>query len=206
MMNRKAFTLIELLVVVLILGLLSSLAVGVFTTQVERARRAAARSDIATFELAVERYHIDVGQYPPSGSQTQSGDAVGSGYLQLALMHSMSADSSNTTGTLWKGPYITVKKEKLGNLGGVLLEELTVPPTPDDVQLLDPWRQPYRFIRKSDYPTLGGTVLPSTHPYAVTEVYYNPNTFQIVSNGNNGTTLPSPNQGTDGDDVTNFGQ
>ncbi len=45
-MKTKAFTLIELLVVVLILGLLTTIVVGVFTTQVERARYAPTPPDL----------------------------------------------------------------------------------------------------------------------------------------------------------------
>ena len=214
MMNRKAFTLVELLVVVLILGLLSSLAVGVFTTQVERARRAAARSDIATFALGVDRYQIDLGAYPPSGSRlggNGQAQARGCGYMQLALMHSMSGNSLSTSGTLWKGPYITVRKEKLGDINGTVLEELGATIDIADVQILDPWHQPYRFVRSGPAPdnyasNSQGTVLPPTHPFAATEIYYNPNSYQIVSTGNDNATLPPPNFGMEPDDVTNFGQ
>ena len=214
MMNRKAFTLVELLVVVLILGLLSSLAVGVFTTQVERARRAAARSDIATFALGVDRYQIDIGAYPPSGSRLGGNGlalARGCGYMQLALMHSMSGNSTNTSGSLWKGPYITVRKEKLGDINGTVLEELGATIDIADVQILDPWHQPYRFVRSGPAPdnyqfSSQGTELPATHPFAATEIWYNPNSYQIVSMGNNNTTLPPPNYGMEPDDVTNFGQ
>ena len=214
MMNRKAFTLVELLVVVLILGLLSSLAVGVFTTQVERARRAAARSDIATFALGVDRYQIDIGAYPPSGSRLGGNGlalARGCGYMQLALMHSMSGNSTNTSGSLWKGPYITVRKEKLGDINGTVLEELGATIDIADVQILDPWHQPYRFVRSGPGPdnyffASQGTELPATHPFAATEKWYNPNSYQIVSMGNNNTTLPPPNYGMEPDDVTNFGQ
>ncbi|MCX7626359.1 MAG: prepilin-type N-terminal cleavage/methylation domain-containing protein, partial [Candidatus Sumerlaeaceae bacterium] len=61
--HDKAFSLIELLAVVLILGILASISVGVYTTQVERARIAAARTMIAELEIAINRYQIDTGQY-----------------------------------------------------------------------------------------------------------------------------------------------
>ncbi len=208
---KRAFTLIELLVVVLILGLLSSIAVGVFTTQVERARRAAARSTISAIELAVERYHIDLGAYPPSGSLTQpSGQADGCGYLQLALIHSLSGSSTNTSGTLWKGPYLSVKQQQLGDSNGVMLEDLTSSIDPANVQILDPWLAPYRYVRSGpapdDYDGRLGTLLPSNHPFAATEKYYNFSTFQIASKGTNGETPAPPQFGTGLDDITNFGQ
>lgn len=197
---------IELLVVVLILGLLSTIAVGVFTNQVERARYAAAKSTISAIELAVNRYQIDLGVFPPSLSASAE---EGCGWMQLALMHSLSGSSQNTSGTLWAGPYLTVRQEQLGNFSGVPLEQLSSI-NPADVQILDPWRSPYRFVRSGpgndSYATNGGTRLPSNHPFATTEVYYNPSTFQIASKGSDNESPNPPEFGRGNDDVTNFGQ
>lgn len=212
MKTFRAFTLIELLVVVLILGLLSTLAVGVFTTQVERARYAAARTTIQEMEIALERYHIDLGEYPPSGSKSRpSGWQVpeGCGYLQLALMHSLGGNSQDTSGTLWKGPYISIKTEHLGDFTGTPLEDLATAPDKADVQMLDPWRSPYRFVRSGPAPDKylnnGGTELPQSHPFYNTERYYNPSTYQIVSKGVNSESEIPPYFGTQKDDITNFG-
>lgn len=197
---------IELLVVVLTLGILATIAVGVFTTQVERSRYAAAKSTISALELAINRYQIDTGEFPESGSlSAPAGYLDGCGKMQLSLMHNPSA----TSVTLWRGPYITIKNDQLGDFNGIRLEELTTPPEQADVQILDPWHQPYRYVRSGpapdDYALSGGTKLPTTHPFAATEVYYNPSTFQIVSKGTNGITLIPPDYGTDKDDITNFG-
>jgi prepilin-type N-terminal cleavage/methylation domain-containing protein len=210
---KKAFTMIELLVVVLILGLLATIAVGVFTTQVERARFAAARSTISAIELAVNRYQLDLGVFPPSGSGLAAPSvfpADGCGFMQLAVMHSMSGTSSAPASKLWQGPYLNVKNELLGDLAGNQINDLAIPPPRGLVQILDPWHSPYRFVRSNgsaddNYTVMGGTELPLTHPYAATETYYNPSTFQVVSKGPNGTTLAVPNYGLDADDVTNFG-
>jgi type II secretion system protein G len=220
---KKAFTLLELLVVVLILGILSTIAVGVFTSQVERARFAAAKATISAIELAVNRYEIDLGSFPPSGTGTSlppatpsSGPVVdGCGYMQLALMHSLNGSSTAPLDPRWQGPYLTVKKELLGDSTGTPIEEIVGPqPGLAEVQILDPWHAPYRYIRFGPAPdgygnygfVGGGTVLPTTHPFFATETYYNPQTFQIVSKGPNGYTPAPPNFGTDPDDVTNFGQ
>lgn len=205
--QAKAFTLIELLVVVLILGLLSTVAVGVFTTQVERARYGTARATIQELSLALERYHVDLGEYPPSGSLTSTPVAAkdGCGFLQLALMHSLSGNSADTSGTTWRGPYISIQREFLGDFSGTNLEQLPTAPDPRDVQILDPWRSPYRYVMFRDYDDKNGTELPPNHPYVNTEVYYNPSTFQIVSKGGDSLTLPPPKYGTGEDDVTNFG-
>ncbi|AXA36487.1 MAG: prepilin-type N-terminal cleavage/methylation domain-containing protein [Candidatus Hydrogenedentota bacterium] len=207
--SEKAFTLVELLAVVLILGILASISVGVYTTQVERARIAAARAMISEIEIAVNRYQIDTGQYPPSGSGSGSfpaaSPAAGCGYLQLALTHGL----GNTSGTLWHGPYLTIKREMLGDINGTPLEVLGGSISPGEVQILDPWRSPYRYVRSGpapdDYATMKGTRLPSGHPYALTDVYYNPSTFQISSRGPNGSPADWQDVGSDADDITNFG-
>lgn len=212
--RKQGFTLIELLVVVLILGMLSTLAVGVYTNQVERARVAAAKASIQAIEVAINRYQVDTGSYPPSGNKTGSATstyAEGCGYLELALMHSMSGDVKHPASASWHGPYLTVKREMLGTMNGIPLEESSAAPVPGMVQILDPWHQPYRYVRSGPapdrYETMGGTFLPGDNPYASTEHYYNPSTFQIVSKGPNGVTNPMETDayGTDGDDVTNFG-
>jgi prepilin-type N-terminal cleavage/methylation domain-containing protein len=208
-MKKKAFTLIELLVVVLILGLLTTIAVGVFTTQVERAKYAAARSTISAMELAANRYQLDVGEFPPSGSAiSRVGYPEGCGFFQLAVMHSMNGNSQRPASPRWKGPYLTVKRELLGDLNGQSLED-GFSLEPGSVQILDPWGQPYRYVRfggaPDNYDSNRGTILPSSHPFSATETYYNPSTFQIVSKGGNGETFDPPYYGMDSDDVTNFG-
>ena len=127
---KKAFTLMELLVVVLILGLLATIAVGVYTNQVERARYAAARTTIAARELAANRYQLDVGEFPPSGSFSNTGTETppveGNGYLYLALTRSMSGNTSVPASARWQGPYIDVQKLHLGDIFGT--PSMTIPP------------------------------------------------------------------------------
>jgi prepilin-type N-terminal cleavage/methylation domain-containing protein len=218
---KRAFTLVELLVVVLILGLLSTIAVGVYTTQVERARVAATRSTIAALELAINRYQIDLGDFPPSGSgslpYSLPGTFEGCGYLQAALMTSLSGQSLSPGSNRWQGPYITVKNERLGNLNGVSLADpaFTGSIDPGNLQFLDAWGQPFRYVRSRSvvaidgsndrYELNGATELPVTHPFAATETWYNPNSFQIISKGPDTVTLPPPNFGLAGNDITNFG-
>ena len=211
---KKAFTLIELMVVVLILGILATLAVGVFTTQVERARYAKARTTIATLELGASRYQIDIGVFPPSGSGIPTGPAtfVGCGRLHLALVHSLSGNSNAPGDPRWQGPYIGVQDIDLGDLlGNSLADGTSVTLGQGEIQILDPWHSPYRYVRSSgsttdNYTVNDATVLPASSPFASTETFYNAGTVQIVSNGRNTVTLAAPNIGKDTDDVTNFGQ
>lgn len=206
---KKAFTLMELLIVVLILGLLATVAVGVYTSQVERARYAAARTTINALELAISRYQLDVGEFPPSGS----GNPVtfeGNGWLYLALTRSVSGDTSAPASMRWQGPYIDVKQLNLGLLDGSPIETTTSLVGMSDVQILDPWGSPYRYVRSNgspddNYTVNGATRLPASNPFAATDVYYNPATFQISSNGRNSVTNAIPQIGTQDDDVNNFG-
>lgn len=213
---KKAFTLIELLIVVLILSLLATIAVGVFNTQVERARYAAARTTIANLELAITRYQLDTGEFPPSGSSelpalpTTPADFEGNGLMYLALTRSMSADAANPSSSRWQGPYIDVKELNLGSIDGIpFYDDALTTPTIGMVQILDPWGSPYRYVRSNgsaadNYNVNEATELPSTHPFAATDVFYNASTFQLVSNGRNGTTNLAPGIGLQEDDVNNF--
>ena len=216
---KKAFTLMELLVVVLILGLLATVAVGVYTTQVERARYAAARTTIAAIDLAVSRYQLDLGQFPPSGSATPSASPdstfEGNGYMYLALTRSMNGNTSEPASARWQGPYIDVKKLNLGDIDGTPIDDVSTATTSlgiGDIQILDPWGSPYRYVRSNGSPSDNyslnfATRLPASNPFASTDIYYNPTTFQVSSKGRNGSTpsAASGDFGTEEDDVNNFG-
>src|SRR5215218_8891467 len=138
---KKAFTMIELLVVILILGLLATIAVAAFSRQVEKARYAKARTTIAALELAINRYQIDVGQYPPSGSGDLTGPTTfeGSGELELALVHSMSGNTSSPASARWQGPYIEIKADDLGNMQGISINQSPTALSAGQIQILDPW-------------------------------------------------------------------
>ena len=62
--RRCGFTLIEIMVVVVILGLLAALVVPRIGPQVAEAQRTMARSQIKSFEEALEMYRMHNGFYP----------------------------------------------------------------------------------------------------------------------------------------------
>ncbi len=205
----KGVTLIELLVVVLIIGILSTLLLQVLTGQSERARVAAARSDIKTLEIAAHRYAIDLGVYPTTnglGSFTTPFARRGNGYLALCLLHSTSGNAYAPSSIRWSGPYVEADEGiNIGTTQGTTALAIAQ-------EFLDPWGSSYEYI-SSDYvgSTLGyvyysGITLPTTDPFYATETYYNPKTFQIISFGPNMTTDTSSfnNFGKDVDDLTNF--
>jgi general secretion pathway protein G len=84
---RHAFTLIELLLVLVILAVLAAVVVPKFTHRSEEAKIAAAKADIAAFDVAIDAYEIDNSRFPSSDEGLN------------ALVTAGSA-------TAWKGPYI----------------------------------------------------------------------------------------------------
>ncbi|MBX7246923.1 MAG: prepilin-type N-terminal cleavage/methylation domain-containing protein [Candidatus Sumerlaeaceae bacterium] len=198
MRNQKGFTLLELLVVVLILSLLATMVVGMYLNQMNKARIAVAQGTIREIEHGALRYQLDLGVFPPSLSLNPAiVSGGGCGFVYEALVHSVGGTSQNPSDSRWTGPYISVENVNLDQSGG-----------DGNVQILDPWRTPYRFVRKNDY-AASGTPLPSGSPY-IGETWYNPQTVQVVSYGADG--LPGnaglgtfPNNLGEGDDVTNFG-
>jgi prepilin-type N-terminal cleavage/methylation domain-containing protein len=63
--SRRGFTLIELLVVMAIIGILSSLIVGVMSRATVGAAKAVATTERAEIGSAIQEYHDKLGFYPP---------------------------------------------------------------------------------------------------------------------------------------------
>lgn len=216
--RRWAVTLLELLVVVLIIGILSTIATGVYSGETNRARVAATHDLIRQLEIAVTRYEVDLGSLPPSGSGTSIPPTTsrqdGSGYLHLVLVHSMSGSALTPASKLWRGPYINLTSR---NLDANATDA-------SDSNVIDAWGLPVLYVESSYYATstssfLGGTEvfsgsaptgastdLPAPNPfYSRGETFYNPSTFQIISFGPDGRTLSTPYHGAAADDINNFG-
>lgn len=88
--NRRGFTLVELLVVVTILGILVAVVGVRVVRHPDKARRAAAKAQIANFKHALEEFYIDTGLYP-SGEEG----------LKILVEKPMDADIADA----WGGPY-----------------------------------------------------------------------------------------------------
>jgi type II secretory pathway pseudopilin PulG len=220
-----AVTLLELLAVVLIIGILSTIAVGVYTGEVRRAKIAATKDLIRQLEVAITRYEVDMGSFPPSGSGDglipSAGNRVnGSGFLHVALVHSMSGNIHQPASPLWKGPYISFQVSQLAPEAETFFDE------PGRVNILDAFGNPIFYVQNPDYGEknadfFGGTetftgtapagsnpLLPAPNPFAgLGETYYNSAGYQLISAGPDGLSSPNEQQfwGTQVDDITNFG-
>jgi len=192
--DESGITLIELLVVVLIIGILSTMAATVYTKHIERAKIAKTKTLISILSMAINQYEIDTGQYPVSGSgkkfavpPTQNG----SGYLYVCLTASLNGRPTAPLSNTWKGPYISFQDTEVGNKEGKTLYDILAEGSamyPPLVQIFDAWDNPILYVRSQDYgnPIFGATKYPAGHPFAATETYYNPTTFQLISRGRDG--------------------
>jgi type II secretory pathway pseudopilin PulG len=201
-------------VVLLILSILATISATVYTGYITRTHYAVARTDIRTLEMAASRYQVDLGSYPLSSSGDSFGAAapvpilgsnsgtLGCGYLMLCLLQSYSGDSKAPASPRWFGPYMDIDVNKLGAITntGAIVALSGGTPLPR-VNMLDPWGNPYYFVRNEDYTRLGATEQ-SGLPFV--EPFYNPSTVQIFSLGKNGRTIAPPQAGLDDDDVNNF--
>lgn len=66
--RESGFTLVELMVVILILGLLTTIVIINVLPAQDRAMNQKAKTDIALLEQAVERYRLDMYDYPATGA------------------------------------------------------------------------------------------------------------------------------------------
>jgi len=86
--HGSGFTLIEMLLVLVILTTLAAIVVPKFTGRSEQAKITAAKTQISSFETALEAFEVDNGYYPKGNDG-------------LTLLVEKPKDAKN-----WRGPYL----------------------------------------------------------------------------------------------------
>ncbi len=89
--NRRGITLIEMLVVITIIALFTAVAYQRLAPSVDKGRITAARTQIESFEGALQTYHIDNGRFPSNEEGLQ------------AIRSYLSKDIPNDP---WGNPYV----------------------------------------------------------------------------------------------------
>lgn len=183
-MNRAkihGMTLIELTVVILILSILASISLSVYTGYVQRARFTTARATIREMDVSCRRYQIDLNEFPPSYSETSLptlisanptspfafGNIGGCGNMILALTRGIVGAPNTgfltgaiTTDPRWFGPYMSIRQDLLGDFatsGGPIHRGIVgiADTLPGNLCLLDPWGRSYTYVRFNDYDLFG---------------------------------------------------
>jgi general secretion pathway protein G len=91
--KQEGFTLVELMIVIIILAILTAIAVPSYMVLRNRARTAAAQSELKNIATALEMFYADWEQYPPTGF--------------AALINELTGDAAatvNTTGEEYMNP------------------------------------------------------------------------------------------------------
>jgi general secretion pathway protein G len=88
MQRQQAFTLVEMLLVLFILGTLAAIVIPKLSGRSQQAKITAAKSQISSFEMALDSFEVDTGYYP------KGGDGLN------ALIQQPSG------ATNWRGPYL----------------------------------------------------------------------------------------------------
>ncbi len=84
--KEKGFTLVELMIVIIILAILTGIAIPSYMVLRNRARVAAAQSELKNIATAIEMYNADQDAYPATGfaalvTALETGAAGGAAYM-----------------------------------------------------------------------------------------------------------------------------
>ncbi|CAG7857479.1 hypothetical protein MCAMS1_02319 [biofilm metagenome] len=93
LISTRGFTLIEILIAIAIVGILSAIAIPVYTQHIDKTNNNQAIADIMTMQLAIERFHTNTFRYPANineipGNLPNNGlDPWGNPYLFLNIIN-----------------------------------------------------------------------------------------------------------------------
>lgn len=190
--TRPGFTMVELLIVVVIIGILISLLLPVIGNIREKARKTASRALIDGLSAALERYHIDFDEYPPS-TLPDLGDP-GSPQIDSLFRYLCGPEGKGITKTTGSKkrliePYINVPPEFIKRVE-------------DRYVIVDSWGTDIVFLNSKAYVDMfaGGNI----NKILKEDKVMNPTAFDIFSKGPDRMRDPDPRNLVD--DVTNWSQ
>ena len=97
--KSRGITLIELLIVIVIVGILSAIAIPVYTNYITRARRADAKTALEQARAVQEMWRAEKGCYARDGVDCQGNASAGT--AELKLQTTMGASSSTVGYYSW---------------------------------------------------------------------------------------------------------
>ena len=93
----RAFTLVEILIVVVILGIIATIVIGVFSNTAGDARAKALMDDLRNMRSQIQMYNAEHGDFPSLAAFEQ----------QMVLYSDQAGNTSNTKSDVFRfGPYI----------------------------------------------------------------------------------------------------
>ena len=92
--NNEGFTLLELMIVITIIAIIGGFAVSKFTGVLDKTKVTAVKTDIGTFETALDAYYLNHNTYPT----TEEG-------LQKLATDGLIKNKKDTLNDPWNNPY-----------------------------------------------------------------------------------------------------
>lgn len=127
--QKRGFTLIELMVVIAIIAILASITIPVIGRALESARRAQARTEIASIQTAIRAYFNEYGRYPFGSGQPDVTYLEGNAELIEVLR-----DPNHER-----------------NPRGIIFIEVPDRSLDESLGFIDPWENPYRIAIDTNF-------------------------------------------------------
>lgn len=147
--NRPGFTLIEMIAVITIIIILAGIVVGSMGFVQDKKSRETAKAQIALLSKAIEEYKMDMGEYPGTDNTGTEGDV--SEELYQALFkdgYDYTDGDAPPTGTWDKARKIyLLQLDPRDNKQGWVKKVKTTDTVQDDLKIVDPWGNNYRYRR-----------------------------------------------------------
>lgn len=98
-MNNKGFTLVELMITIIIIGVLASVAIPLYYSNVKKAKASEADSALGTIRTAMRLFYAEYGRYPISTSFS----------AMTGIIDSLDIDTLDISGRYFKAGAYTYK-------------------------------------------------------------------------------------------------